>query len=294
MIQISAVMVKQLREKTDAPMMECKKALSEANGNMIKAEEILRIKLGLKASKTASRLATEGLIGYYISNDNKVGVLVEINCETDFVTKNDEFISFTNKIAQIIAIHNPNNIDELSKMKISDNLSVNDMRLNLIAKIGENISIRRFNRMETNNQIIGYVHNSRLGALVTFDGDINVAKDIAMHIVANKPKALDIKDVNSEDVEFERTIAEKKAKDSGKPVEIIKKIIDGSINKFLKEITLLNQAFIKDENVSVKLFLQTHNTKIYNFSLYIVGDGFEKKENNFADEVALTVANIKK
>lgn len=291
MTQITASMVKALREKTDAPMMECKKALAESNGNLIKAEELLRVKLGSKANKVSSRVTAEGLIGSYISEDKKIGSIVEINCETDFVAKNTDFIEFVNLVAKLITIRNPLNIEELLAIGIEQNKSLNELRLSLIGKIGENISIRRFNRMQTNDNLINYIHNGRFGSLVNFNGNDIIAKDIAMHIVANKPKSLNIEGISAEEIEFERSIAKQKAKDSNKSPEIIDKIIDGSIQKFLREVTLLNQPFIKDESINVNSYLQKNKTNILNFILYVVGDGIERKNNNFAHEVAATISN---
>ena len=232
MAAITASMVKELREKTDAPMMECKKALTEADGDMARAEEILRVKLGNKASKAAARVTAEGLIGLFISADAKQGAVIEVNCETDFVAKNDDFIAFVNTLAQLVASQNPADVAALSALPL-DGKTVEEVRAALVGKIGENMSIRRFTRFETEGKLASYVHGGRIGALVDFTGDDEVGKDLAMHIAATKPKALNADGVSAADIAAERSVAEQKAAESGKPAEIVTMMVEGSVQKFL-------------------------------------------------------------
>lgn len=285
MSNINASLVKELREKTDAPMMECKKALIESDGDMKKAEDLLRIKLGNKANKAASRVAAEGLIGLYISDDLKSGALVEVNCETDFVAKNKEFVSFVNKLAEIVTNNNPDNLLDLSNL-FFDNDTVDSARKSMIGKIGENISIRRFTRLVANGSLSGYSHNGRICVLVDYSGNENVGKDVAMHIAAAKPKSVDASGVSIDEINSERSIALEKAKKSGKPNDIIEKIVEGSVQKFLKEVTLMSQMFVKDEKQTVKQMLDEKSSSVDSFVFYVVGDGLEKKEVDFAAEVA--------
>lgn len=289
MAQITASMVKELREKTDAPMMECKKALAEADGDMARAEEILRIKLGNKASKAATRVTAEGLIGLYIAADGKTGAVVEVNCETDFVAKNDDFIAFVNDMAVLVTEKNPADVAALSELAFRDG-TVETVRAGLIGKIGENMSIRRFQRYETANQLASYVHGGRIGVLVDFAGTEEVGKDLAMHIAATKPKALDASGVAPEDIAAERSVAEQKAQESGKPADIVTKMVEGSVVKFLKEVTLLSQPFVKNDKQSVEQMLKEKNASIARFALYVVGEGIEKKSEDFAAEVAAAAA----
>ena len=289
MAQITASMVKELREKTDAPMMECKKALTEAEGDLARAEEILRVKLGNKASKAAARVTAEGLIGLYIAADGKTGAVVEVNCETDFVAKNDDFIAFVNDMATLITEKNPADVAELSELSFRDG-TVDSVRSGLIGKIGENMSIRRFQRYETANQLASYVHGGRIGVLVDFAGADEVGKDLAMHIAATKPKALDASGVAAEDIAAERSVAEQKAQESGKPADIVTKMVEGSVAKFLKEVTLLSQPFVKNDKQSVEQMLKEKSASIARFALYVVGEGIEKKSEDFAAEVAAAAA----
>jgi len=288
--QITASMVKELREKTDAPMMECKKALAEADGDMARAEELLRVKLGNKASKAATRVTAEGLIGLHIAADAKKGAVVEINCETDFVAKNDDFINFVAQIAELVADKNPADVAALSELPLADG-TVESTRSALIGKIGENISIRRFDRFETANKLASYVHGGRIGVLVEFDGSDEVGKDLAMHIAATKPRALDADGVPAELIEAERSVAAQKAAESGKPAEIVGKMVEGSVQKFLKEVTLLSQPFVKNDKQSVQQMLKENNASIKRFSLFVVGEGIEKKSEDFAAEVAAAAGN---
>ncbi|RIY41745.1 translation elongation factor Ts [Neopusillimonas maritima] len=285
MAQITASMVKELREKTDAPMMECKKALTEADGDLARAEEILRVKLGNKASKAASRVTAEGLITVNIAADAKTGSVVEVNCETDFVAKNDDFIAFVNDVAALVTEKNPADVAALSELAFRDG-TVESVRTDLVGKIGENISVRRFTRFETENKLACYVHGGKIGVLVDFNGDDEVGKDLAMHIAATKPKALDADGVAAEDIEKERSVAQQKATESGKPADIVTKMVEGSVAKFLKEVTLLSQPFVKNDKQTIEQMLKANNAGIAGFALYVVGEGIEKKSEDFAAEVA--------
>lgn len=290
MAEITAAMVKVLREKTDAPMMECKKALTEAAGDMDKAEEILRVKLGSKASKASTRVTAEGLVGIYIDASGKLGSIVEINCETDFVAKNDDFIAFVNNMGQMVAEKNPADVAALSALPLADG-TVESVRTALIGKIGENVSIRRFQRVAATGKLASYLHGGKIGVLVDYSGDDDtVGKDVAMHIAATKPKSLDESGVPAEDVERERSVAKAKAIESGKPAEIAEKMVEGSIKKFLKEVALLSQPFVKDPDNTVAAMLKAKSSAINSFQLYIVGEGIEKKVNDFAAEVAAQAA----
>jgi len=284
-VQITAAMVKALREKTDAPMMECKKALSESQGDMGKAEELLRVKLGSKASKAADRITAEGLIGLFIAADGKQGALLEVNCETDFVAKNDDFIGFVQQVAELVATHNPADVTALTALPLADG-TVESVRAALVGKIGENMSVRRFERFETANQLASYVHGGRIGVLVEFSGSEQVGKDLAMHIAASKPRALDASGVPAELIATERSVAEQKAAESGKPAEIVSKMVEGSVQKFLKEVTLLSQPFVKNDKQSVAEMLKAQNASVQRFALFVVGEGIEKKSEDFAAEVA--------
>jgi len=292
MAAITAAMVKELREKTDAPMMECKKALTEADGDLAKAEEILRVKLGSKASKAAARVTAEGLVALYVSPDAKTGVAVEVNSETDFVAKNDDFVQFTNDIAELIAKAAPADVAALAELSFRDG-TVESVRTGLVGKIGENISVRRFTRIVTENKLAQYVHGGRIGVLVEYSGDDALGKDIAMHVAATKPKALDTSGVSQEDIQRERSVAEQKAAESGKPADIVAKMVEGSIQKFLKEVTLLSQPFVKDDKQTVQQVLKSKNSAVQQFVLYVVGEGIEKKVTDFAAEVAAQAAAAK-
>ena len=282
-------MVKELREKTDAPMMECKKALTEADGDMARAEEILRVKLGNKASKAAARITAEGLIGLHIAADGKRGTLIEVNCETDFVAKNDDFIAFINQVAELATEKNPADVAALNELPLGDG-TVESIRAALVGKIGENISIRRFERFETADQLASYVHGGKIGVLVEFSGPDETGKDLAMHIAATKPKALDAAGVPAADIAAERSAAEQKAAESGKPADIVAKMVEGSVQKFLKEVTLLSQPFVKNDKQTVEQMLKEKGAKVARFSLYVVGEGIEKKSEDFAAEVAAAAA----
>jgi len=283
--QITASMVKALRAKTDAPMMECKKALTEADGDLARAEEILRVKLGNKASKAATRVTAEGLIGVHLSQDQKQGALIEVNCETDFVAKNEDFIAFVNDLAQLVTEKAPADVAALNALPMRDG-TVDSVRTALVGKIGENMSIRRFKRLSTENALTSYVHGGRIGALVDYQGDETVGKDLAMHIVASRPQAIDKSGVPEEAIEAERSVAEKKAAESGKPADIVKRIVDGTVQKFINEITLLNQPFVKNDKQSVAEMLKENKASVNAFALFVVGEGIERKEEDFAAEVA--------
>lgn len=288
MAAITAAMVGELRAKTDAPMMECKKALTEAEGDMSRAEEILRVKLGSKASKAASRIAAEGVVASYISGD--IGALVEVNCETDFVTKNDEFISFANAVAKIVAEKNPVDVAALAVLPL-EGKTVEEVRASLVGKIGENMSIRRFKRYQGGANLTSYLHGTRIGVMVEFEGaDEQVGKDVAMHIAAMKPVALSANDVPADLIEKERSIASQKAAESGKPADIVSKMVEGTVQKYLKEVSLFNQTFVKNDKQTVEQMLNASNANVKSFTMYIVGEGIEKKQDDFAAEVAAQVA----
>jgi elongation factor Ts len=293
MMAITAAMVGELRAKTDAPMMECKKALTEANGDMEKAEEILRVKLGNKAGKAASRVTAEGAVASAI--EGKVGALIEVNCETDFVTKNDSFLALCNAAAQLVAKHNPADIDALGTLPCEiDGFgpTLEDARKGLIGKIGENMSFRRFKRVE-GSSVTCYLHSGRIGVMVEFEGSETAARDVAMHIAAMKPVALSSVDVPAELVAKERSVAEAKAAESGKPAEIVTKMVEGSIAKYLKEVSLMDQAFVKNDKQTIAQMLKENATTVSAFTMYIVGEGIEKKVDDFAAEVAAQVAAAK-
>jgi len=289
MADITAAMVKELREKTDAPMMECKKALTEAAGDMARAEELLRVKLGNKASKAASRVTAEGLVGLAIAADGKSGAVIEVNCETDFVAKNDDFIAFVNQLAELATTHNPADVAALSALPL-DGKTVEEVRSALVGKIGENLSIRRFTRFATEGKLASYVHGGRIGVLVDYTGADEVGKDVAMHIAATRPRALDADGVPAADIEAERSVAAQKAAESGKPAEIVAKMVEGAVQKFLKEVTLMSQPFVKNDKQSVAQMLKEKGATLARFELLVVGAGLEKKTSDFAAEVAAAAA----
>jgi elongation factor Ts len=290
MAAITAAMVGELRAKTDAPMMECKKALTEAEGDMAKAEELLRVKLGSKASKAASRITAEGVVAAYISGG--VGALIEVNCETDFVSKNDDFLTLANACAKLVAEKNPADVAALSALPL-DGKTVEEVRSALVGKIGENMSIRRFQRFETTGKLASYLHGTRIGVMVDFEGDDQAGKDVAMHVAAMKPVALSSEQVPADLIEKERSIASQKAAESGKPADIVAKMVEGSVQKYLKEVSLLNQPFVKNDKQTVEQMLKAANTKVKGFTLFVVGEGIEKKVDDFAAEVAAQVAAAK-
>lgn len=290
MAAITAAMVGDLRAKTDAPMMECKKALTEADGDMTKAEEILRVKLGSKASKAASRVTAEGVVAAFINGTT--GALIEVNCETDFVSKNDDFLAFSDNCAKLVANSNPADVTALAALPLEGE-TVEAVRTKLIGRIGENITPRRFQRFAGDSKLVSYLHGTRIGVMVEFTGDDVAAKDVAMHIAAMKPVALSTADVPAENIATERNIAEQKAAESGKPADIVAKMVEGSVQKYLKEVSLLNQPFVKNDKQTVEQMLKAANTTIKSFTMFIVGEGIEKRQDDFAAEVAAQVAAAK-
>ena len=293
MAAITASMVAELRAKTDAPMMECKKALTEADGNMEKAEEILRVKLGNKAGKAASRITAEGVVASFI--EGSAGALVEVNCETDFVSKNDLFLAFCNAVAQLVVKNNPADVSAVAELPLSMEgfgPTVEEVRKGLIGKIGENMTIRRFKRYSGGGQLASYLHGVRIGVMVEFEGDAVAAKDSAMHIAAMKPVALSGADVPADLIAKERSVAEQKAAESGKPADIVAKMVEGSVQKYLKEVSLLDQVFVKaaDGKQTVGAYLKSANTNVKGFTMFVVGEGIEKKVEDFAAEVAAAQA----
>lgn len=294
MAAITASMVAELRAKTDAPMMECKKALTEAEGDMAKAEELLRVKLGSKAGKASSRITAEGVVTSFIMGNT--GALLEVNCETDFVTKNDSFLALAQAAAKLVAEHNPASIDALGALAYEQESfgpTLEDVRKGLIGKIGENMSFRRFKRFDGAHKLASYLHGTRIGVLVEFTGDETAAKDVAMHVAAMKPVALTSADVPADLIEKERSVAAAKAAESGKPADIATKMVEGSVQKYLKEVSLFNQTFVKNDKQSVEQMLKAANTQVASFTLYVVGEGIEKKVDDFAAEVAAQVAAAK-
>ena len=286
MAEITAGMVRELRDKTDAPMMECKKALTEANGDLAKAEEILRIKLGNKASKSSSRVAAEGIVAAYVAPDGKLGALLEVNCETDFVAKNEDFIAFAAKVAELAATANPADVQALSALPLNG-ATVEEVRTTLVGKIGENVSLRRFARLAAVGKLATYIHGgAKVGVMIDVAGGNDaLAKDIAMHIAAIKPVALSKAEIPSDLIKRERDIAAAKAAESGKPANIIEKMVEGSVAKFLKEVTLLGQAFVKDDKQTVEQLLKRENATVHAFKLFVVGEGLEKRKDDFVAEV---------
>jgi len=295
MAEITASMVKELREKTDAPMMECKKALTEAAGDMAKAEEILRVKLGSKASKAASRVTAEGVVGTYLAADGKRAAMIEVNCETDFVAKNDDFLALTASLAELVATGNPADVAALSALELNGQ-TVEQVRTALVGKIGENLSIRRFARIEAQGAVASYVHaGAKIGVLVDLvGGDEALGKDLAMHIAASKPKALAAAEISTDLIDTERRIAIEKAREAGKPEAMLDKIAEGTVQKYLKEVTLLGQPFVKDDKLTVEALLKSRGASVASFVLYVVGEGIEKKVTDFAAEVAAQAAAAQK
>ena len=304
MAAITASMVAELRAKTDAPMMECKKALTEADGDMAKAEEVLRVKLGTKAGKAASRVTAEGVVASFI--DGTTGALIEVNCETDFVTKNDSFLGLAKAAAELVAKHNPADVAALGALAYAQDgfgPTLEDVRKGLIGKIGENMSFRRFKRFASGAKLAAYLHGTRIGVVVEFDGDETAAKDIAMHVAAMKPVALTSADVPADLIEKERAVAAGKAEEDRKaaeaagkpaqPADIVAKRIEGGVQKYLKEVSLFNQPFVKNDKQTIEQMLKAAGTTVKAFTLYVVGEGIEKKVDDFAAEVAAQVAAAK-
>jgi elongation factor Ts len=304
MTAITASMVAELRGKTDAPMMECKKALTEAEGDMVKAEELLRVKLGSKAGKAAARITAEGVVS--VATEGAASAMIEVNCETDFVTKNDSFLALAKAAASLVAKHNPADLAALGAATYSQDgfgPTLEDVRKGLIGKIGENMTFRRFKRFASASKVASYLHGTRIGVVVEFEGDETAAKDVAMHVAAMKPVSLSSAEVPAELVERERSVAAAKAAEdasvavaAGKPVqsaEIVAKRIEGGVQKYLKEVSLFNQAFVKNDKQTVEQMLKAVSTTVHGFTLYVVGEGIEKKVDDFAAEVAAQIAAAK-
>ena len=285
-IEITAGMVKELRERTDAPMMDCKKALTEAEGDMTRAEEILRVRFGNRASKAAGRVAAEGTVGVSIAADGKSGAMIEVNSETDFCAKNEDFLAFTGELAAIVAANNAADITAVGALAMRG-ATVEETRAQLVGKIGENITPRRFVKINAAGKLASYVHGSKIGVLVDLvGGDDTLAKDIAMHIAAAKPKSLDASGISQDLIEAERRVAIEKAKEAGKPETMLEKIADGTVAKFLKEVTLLSQVFVKDDKFTIESLLKSRNASVASFTMYTVGEGIEKAVVDYAAEVA--------
>jgi elongation factor Ts len=294
MAEITATMVRDLREKTDAPMMECKRALAEAGGDLSKAEEILRIKLGNKASKAASRITAEGIVSVHVTGDGRLGAIVEVNCETDFVAKNGEFIAFAGAVAELVAKNNPADVGALGKADWNGN-PLEEVRKALVGRIGENVTIRRFARLAARGKLHTYIHGgSKIGVMVdVVEGDEALGKDLAMHIAASKPVALSGREVPATLVQKERDIAAAKAAESGKPANIVEKMVEGAVQKFLKEVTLLGQPFVKNDKQTVEQLLKAKGASVPAFVLYVVGEGLERRKDDFAAEVMAQVGDAR-
>ena len=291
MADITAAMVKELRELTGLGMMECKKALEEAGGDMKKAEELLRIKSGAKASKAAGRVAADGAIGTYLSPDAKTGALVEVNAETDFVAKNPDFIAFAQGVSKLVAEKKPADVGALATLDLGGE-TVENARQKLVQKIGENITVRRFERIESTGKLVAYVHpGAKVAVIVDYEGDAEVAKDLTHHIAFAKPKYMTKAEYPADAVAAERKILEARAAESGKPPEIVAKMVEGGINKFLAENTLMGQPFVKDDKQTVEKMLGAKKTKLFGYKVLVVGEGIEKKQSDFAAEVAAMTKN---
>ncbi|MFH1044351.1 MAG: translation elongation factor Ts [Pseudomonadota bacterium] len=285
MAEVTAAMVKELREITGLGMMECKKALVETKGELKSAEDLLRVKSGAKANKAAGRVAAEGVIGAYLSDDGKLAALVEVNCETDFVAKNTDFLGFTSVLAQLVAKHDPSDVAALAALSLEEG-TVEAKRQALVQKIGENLSIRRFHRIQTGAKLAGYMHGVKIGVLVEFEGEGEVGKDLAMHIAFAKPQFMSRSEVDPAVLAREREVLAARARESGKPANIAEKMVAGGLNKFLGEITLLGQAFIKDDKLTVEKMLAAKHARVLSYKFFVVGAGIEKKSSDFAAEVA--------
>ncbi|MGD8788290.1 MAG: translation elongation factor Ts [Burkholderiales bacterium] len=294
MAEITASMVKELRERTGLGMMECKKALVESDGDMKKAEDLLRVKSGAKANKVAGRVAAEGAIGIHVTPDAKKGAIVEVNCETDFVAKDSNFGEFVNSLAELVATSGETDVEKLTSLKLPSGETVEEKRQALIGKLGENITVRRAALHSTSGQLAQYLHGVRIGVIVDVEGgDETLGKDLAMHIAASKPLAISKEQVPAETIEREREIAKARALEEGKPENIVEKIVEGSVRKYLSEITLHGQPFVKDDKMSVEKLLASKKARVNGFSLYVVGEGIEKKSTDFAAEVAATTAQAR-
>ena len=289
MAEITAGMVKELRELTGLGMMECKRALEEAGGDLKQAEDILRVRSGARASKAAGRVASEGVIGTFLAPDGRLAAMVELNSETDFVAKNEDFLAFSKTLAELVAKENPTDVAALSALTLGGE-TVESRRQALVQKIGENMAIRRFSRVQTDAKIAQYVHGAKIGVTVEFEGDDEVGKDIALHIAFAKPRFMSKADVAADVIARERGVLEARAKESGKPAEIAAKMVEGGLNKFLAEITLLGQPFVKDDKVTVEKMLAARKAKLRSYRFFVVGEGIEKKQTDFAAEVAAQAA----
>jgi len=287
MPEISASRVMELRQRTGHPMMECKKALTEASGDLVKAEELLRIRSGAKASKAAARVAAEGVVGIAVTQDAKTAAMVELNCETDFVAKNEAFRAFANEIAQLVVREHAGDVAALSGRTLASGETIEARRVALVQKIGENITLRRFVRLDAQGRVASYVHGTRIGVLVDYTGGSEaLGKDLAMHIAATKPLAVSREQVPSDVVEKERSIAAARAAESGKPANIVEKMVEGALNKFLTEVTLLPQPFVKNDKETVAALVASQGARVNGFVLYVVGEGIERRKDDFAAEVA--------
>ena len=294
MAEITAKMVADLRAATGLGMMECKKALVETEGDVKAAEELLRIKSGAKASKLAGRTAAEGVVAQFISADGKVGALVEVNCETDFVGKDEGFVTFAKAVAQAVVTGNPADVEALAAVATAEGPTVEETRKALIAKLGENMSVRRFVRYETAGKVAAYLHGAKIGVLVDLaGGEEQVGKDVAMHIAASKPICVSKEQVPAENLETERRIYTEQAAQSGKPADIVAKMVEGRINKYLAEVTLLGQQFVKNPDITVEKLLKDNQAAVNAFTMFVVGEGIEKKVEDYAAEVAAAAAAIK-
>ncbi len=294
MAEITAGMVKELRERTGLGMMECKKALEEAGGDMKKAEDLLRIKSGAKAGKMAGRIAAEGAIGVYVSADGKLGALVEVNCETDFVAKDANFAGFVKSVAELAATKGIADVNVLAKTDLSGGQTVEATRQALVMKLGENMSVRRIAVHKAKGKLAYYLHGTRIGVMLDLEGGDNVlGKDLSMHIAASKPISVSRDQVSADLISRERDIARARALESGKPADIVDKIVEGSVQKYLAEVTLLGQPFVKDDKVTVEKLLASRGARVNAFTLFIVGEGIEKKSSDFAAEVAAQAAQAR-
>jgi elongation factor Ts len=294
MADIAAQMVKELRDLTGLGMMECKKALTETGGDMKAAEDLLRIKSGAKASKAAGRIAAEGMVAAYIATDGKLGALVEINCETDFVARNEDFINFARSLAQLVAGNSVADTAALAAAALPSGENVDEFRKALVMKLGENINVRRFVRYVADGRLASYLHGAKIGVMVDYTGgDETLGKDLAMHIAASKPICVSREQVSPELLARERQIYTAQAAESGKPADIVARMVDGRIAKYLAEVTLLGQPFVKDADQTVEKLLVAKSATVNGFTLFVVGEGIEKKSGDFAAEVMAQVSQMK-
>jgi len=286
MADITAAMVKELREATGLGMMECKKALTEAAGDMTKAEELLRIRSGAKASKVAGRVAADGIIAAWVAADATSGALVEVNCETDFVARDETFVAFARAVAEVCGRANVADVDALGAVALPDGRTIDAAREALVGKLGEKVTVRRFARVAAKGRLASYLHGARIGVMIDVSGGDDVlGKDLAMHVAASKPVALSAADVPTETIERERSIAKARALESGKPENLVDRIADGAVQKFLSEVTLLGQPFVKDDKVSVEKLLKGKGATVHCFHLFLLGEGIERKKSDFVAEV---------